>query len=64
MGRTLLVIGLLIAAVGAAMSYGVPLFRLPGDFVIRRENFTLYLPIATCIVISLALTLIGMLVRR
>lgn len=41
MGRVLLVIGLVIAAVGAAISLGLPLGRLPGDLVIRREGFTL-----------------------
>ena len=64
MGQTLLVIGLLIAAVGAAISLGLPLGRLPGDIVIRREDFTLYVPIATCIVVSLVLMLIGMVFRR
>jgi hypothetical protein len=63
-GRTLLVIGLLIAAIGAAISLGLPLGRLPGDIVIRREGFTLYVPIATCIVVSLVLMLIGMVLRR
>jgi len=63
-GQTLLVIGLVIAAIGAAISLGLPVGRLPGDVVIRREGFTLYLPIATCIVISLVLTLIGMIFRR
>lgn len=64
MGQTLLVIGLLIAAVGAAISLGLPLGRLPGDIVIRREGFTLYVPIVTCIVVSLVLMLIGMIFRR
>jgi hypothetical protein len=63
-GQTLLVIGLVIAAIGAAISLGLPLGRLPGDIVIRREGFTLYIPIATCIVVSLVLMLIGMIVRR
>lgn len=64
MGQTLLVIGLLIAAIGLAITVGVPVGRLPGDIVIRREGFTLYLPIATCILISLVLTLVGMFFRR
>lgn len=64
MGQILLVIGLLIAAIGAAISLGLPLGRLPGDIVIRREGFTLYLPIATCIVISLIFTLVSMFFRR
>lgn len=60
----LLVVGLVIAAIGAAISLGLPLGRLPGDIVIRREGFTLYLPIATCILVSLVLTAIGALLRR
>lgn len=64
MGQTLLVIGLVIAAVGAAISLGLPLGRLPGDIVIRREGFTIYLPIVTCVLVSLVLALIGMFFRR
>ena len=55
-------VGLLIAAV--VMWLGVPLGRLPGDIVIRREGFTLYLPITTCIVVSVVLTVVGMVFRR
>jgi hypothetical protein len=57
-------VGLLIAAVGVVMWLGVPLGRLPGDIVIRREGFTLYLPITTCIVVSVVLTVVGMVFRR
>lgn len=64
MGQTLLIVGLLIAAIGAAITLGVPLGRLPGDIVIERDGFRLYLPIVTCILVSLALTLIGMFFRR
>lgn len=64
MGQFLVVVGLLIAALGAAMWAGVPLGRLPGDIVIRRDGFTLYLPIATCVLISVVLTLVGWLFRR
>jgi uncharacterized protein HemY len=63
-GQFLVVVGLLIAALGAAMWAGVPLGRLPGDIVIRRDGFTLYLPIATCVLISVVLTLVGWLFRR
>jgi DUF2905 family protein len=64
LGQTLVVIGLIIVALGVAIWLGVPLGRLPGDIVIRREGFTLYLPITTCIVVSVVLTLLGMLFRR
>ena len=64
MAQWLIGIGLLIAAVGVVMWLGVPIGRLPGDIVIRRENGTFYLPITTCIVISLLLTLVGQLFRK
>lgn len=64
MGRTLVVIGLIIAAVGLAISAGLPIGRLPGDIVVRRGNSTFYFPIVTCIVLSLLLTLILSVFRR
>ena len=64
MGQTLVLIGVLIAAIGGLIWAGVPLGRLPGDFVIRREGFTFYLPITTSILVSVALTLVGMFLRR
>ena len=64
MGRTLLLIGLGIAALGLVMMLGVPLFRLPGDIAIRRGNFSFYFPLATSIVLSILLTLLFALFRR
>ena len=34
------------------------LFRLPGDIVIEKENFTLYFPITSMIIISIILSLL------
>lgn len=60
--KTLIGAGLAIAAIGALLLLSggkLPwLGRLPGDIVIKRENFTLYFPLATSIIISLALTLL------
>ena len=64
MGKLLFGIGLAIAALGLVMMLGVPFFRLPGDLVIRRGNFSLYVPLATSIVLSLLLTLLFALFRR
>jgi hypothetical protein len=64
MGQFLLLLGLLIAAVGVAIMAGLPLGRLPGDIVYRRDGFTLYLPITTCILLSVLLTIVGMFLRR
>jgi hypothetical protein len=64
MGRSLIVLGLLIAGVGLLINLGVPIGRLPGDFTIRRGNFTFYFPLATSIIASIVLTLIMMLFGR
>ncbi len=64
MGYLLIGAGLILAALGLVMVLGVPLGRLPGDVVVRRGNFTFYLPIVTSLVVSIALTLLLMLFRR
>jgi ribose/xylose/arabinose/galactoside ABC-type transport system permease subunit len=38
--------------------------RLPGDIVIKRENFTFYFPLATSIIISIVISLILYLVGK
>ena len=64
MGRLLIVVGLLIALVGVAVQLGLPLGRLPGDIVIRRGHSTIYIPIMTCLVLSVLLSLAALLLRR
>jgi hypothetical protein len=64
MGRTLVVAGLIVAAIGALMMLGLPIGRLPGDIAISRGRGTFYFPIVTCIVVSVLLTLFLSLFRR
>jgi len=69
LARFLIVTGLLILAAGIIMlvvsKLGLSLFRLPGDIVIKRDNFTFYFPWVTGILISIILSLIlGLFVRR
>ena len=64
MGRTLIVLGLLIAGVGVLISVGVPIGRLPGDFTIRRGNFSFYFPLTTSIIASILVTVIMMFFGR
>ncbi len=52
-----MVLGLLVLA-------GFPLFRLPGDFVVRRGPVTFYFPLVTSILLSILLTLVMMFFRR
>jgi hypothetical protein len=61
MAKGLMVMGVVLFVVGAWMAWGpkIPfLGKLPGDIIIRRESFTFYFPIATCILISVVLTLL------
>ncbi len=64
MGRVLVLVGLGIAGIGVLIMLGLPLGRLPGDVVLRRGNFAVYVPVSTCIVLSLLLTLLLTLLRR
>jgi hypothetical protein len=64
MGRMLVVVGVLVAMIGVAIELGLPLGRLPGDVVIRRGNTTVYLPIVTCIVVSVVLSIVAAVLRR
>jgi DUF2905 family protein len=64
MGRLLLIVGLAIAALGLVMMLGLPLFRLPGDFHVKRGNFSFYFPLATSIILSIILRLLLSFFRR
>jgi hypothetical protein len=56
-GRLLLAFGILLAVIGAGlMLFGR--FTLPGDFTFRNGNVTVYVPIATSIILSVVLTVV------
>jgi DUF2905 family protein len=61
-GRTLFFFGSLLMIVGAILYFSGKLpFRLgklPGDIVHRGEHTTFYFPIVTCLILSLALSLL------
>jgi hypothetical protein len=67
LGKSLVVIGLLIAVVGVVflLAGRVPwLGRLPGDIYIQRGNWSFYFPIVTSLVVSVLLTLLFWLFGR
>jgi DUF2905 family protein len=66
MARFLIVLGLAILLIGLLWPYlsKLGLGRLPGDIVIERENVTLYIPLATCLMLSLVLSLIFWVANR
>jgi hypothetical protein len=60
-GKCLVIIGLVLAGVGALLWLGIGkswLGRLPGDIHYSRNNFSFHFPIVTCLLLSAILTLI------
>jgi hypothetical protein len=66
-GKSLVMLGILLAVAGAAMwAVGsIPgVGRLPGDIYIRRGNFSFYFPVVTCIILSVIAAVVLSLMRR
>ncbi len=66
-GRLLMIIGLVVALIGALVMLSVKIpwiGKLPGDILIQKKNFTFYFPLATSILISILLTILFWLFGR
>lgn len=67
LGRSLIIMGLILVGVGLVITFmpRIPLLgKLPGDIYIKKEGFSFYFPVTTCILISLLLSFIFWLFRR
>lgn len=68
LGRMLIALGLVIAALGALISLGeklpLRLGRLPGDIVVRGKHSVFYFPLVTCLLVSVVLSLVLWLINR
>jgi hypothetical protein len=67
LGKMLIVLGALLVLAGAALVLGdkMPwLGRLPGDIVVRRDRFVLFVPLTSCLLASLVLSLVLYWLRR
>lgn len=67
LGKLLIAAGLLLVGVGLLLCFGSKfnfLGRLPGDVHIERENFTVFFPLGTCLLVSFLLSLMFWLFRR
>ena len=66
MQKALIVTGLIVLAIGLLWPWlgKLPLGRLPGDFVVDRENFRFYFPLTTTILLSVLLSLVLWLLRK
>lgn len=66
MARFLVILGICLVAAGLLWPLlgRLGLGRLPGDIVIEREHFRLYIPIATSLLVSVLLSLLLWLLNR
>jgi hypothetical protein len=68
MGRMLVVLGVALVVIGGVVMLlgrtGLPLGRLPGDIVYRGKNTTFYFPLASCVLISIVLSIVLFLIGR
>jgi uncharacterized protein YybS (DUF2232 family) len=67
LGKSLVIVGLVVAAIGLLLWSGVGkgwFGRLPGDIHYSKGSFSFYFPIATCILLSIVLSLILWLFRK
>jgi uncharacterized protein HemY len=66
-GKILIFFGAILIFLGLIFSFAgkIPYFgKLPGDVYIKKENFTFYFPITTCILVSIILSVIFYLIFR
>ena len=67
LGRLLIIFGLILVGVGALLTVAgkIPwVGKLPGDIYYKSDHVTFYFPLATCILISIALSLLLYFIRR
>lgn len=66
MNRTLIIIGVLLVIAGLLWKplSTLPLFRLPGDFVIDRPGFKFFFPLTTMLIVSIVVSVILWLFRK
>lgn len=62
LSRILLLVGVIFLLAGGllyiAVRFNLPLGRLPGDIRIQGRNYSIYLPLATSIILSIVLTVL------
>jgi hypothetical protein len=66
MARLLIIVGLIFVALGLAwpLLARLGLGRLPGDIAIENGNFSFYFPIVTCLLLSVAASLVLWIINR
>jgi len=67
-GKTFLLIGGILVVLGIILIFAgrlhVPFGKLPGDMVIRKQNYVVFFPLVSMLILSLLLTLIVNVIMR
>lgn len=66
-GKLLVIGGIILVVIGVIIIYfnKIPfLGKLPGDILIKKDNFAFYFPIVTSIILSIVISLVIYLIRR
>jgi hypothetical protein len=67
LGKLLIIFGIIMVVVGFLMFFfdRIPwLGKLPGDIVIKKQSFTIYFPIVTCILLSILISLVFFMINK
>ena len=67
MGKMLILMGIFLILLGILVTLGLKIpwiGKLPGDIIIKKEQFSFYFPLTTCIIISIILTLLFYLLKK
>lgn len=64
--KLLIAVGIITVIVGVLMllNIKIPFGKLPGDIVIKKENFTFAFPIVTCIIASIVLSFVMWIISK
>lgn len=64
--KLLIAVGIIVVIVGLLMllNIKIPFGKLPGDIVIKKENFTFTFPIVTCIIASIVLSFVMWIISK
>ena len=64
--KLLIAVGIIVVIVGVLMllNIKIPFVKLPGDIVIKKENFTFAFPIVTCIIASIILSFVMWIISK
>jgi len=65
--KMIIILGIALVVIGVVLllAQRLPfLGRLPGDIMIKKENFTFYFPVATSIIVSIIISLVLYLIGK